>query len=691
MDHSLEGRVRLRGPAETNGSTFREREDGHRETMTLRTFSLSADGIRVGSGQVNRLRQIWAPAALVAVLLGLFFPLLVHPERFPTTASAVEARHLLATARLTHEYRDTGVVALAESLGPAENLAAVPGYLLTHPVYFTIQHLAPPALAVGLTILFHLTVGSIAMFFLLRATAVRTASALFAALVFALTGGLLSRASTAPDDLGLVFAAALFPALVLSAWRALESPSAARGVLVAIVVGLQSSSGDVRGLVLALALGSLAMPVFWFLRPPSPATVRRRAGILGGAVVLGVSLGCFRWLPTLAASGDGEGFRLMRDLIDLPWWRDARNGLTLPYHLGVITLIAALLGARNLAFRRDGSRLLVLLVAPGFLLAAFGPLAALPFLGFFFGLAASAAFSGLHSPARRAWLREPAALAATALLVVGALPYYAPLVRGQTVDEMVETPLWVIPLAERSVEGRIAVVDADPQEYAPALAARGLRYFPGARHWKTVDAFAMGELTLNDIQYIVADQPDRRGRLRLLEIPRAAGKYIYVNPQWTGPVAGVGEITAGERPAFVPVYNGAADSRATDWERSADRLSCRVDLPRPALLSVSETPLDGSRVSVDGRDTMFFRSDGSRVLVPCPAGTHRIELGFVPPGWELGRTVSALALTALPFILFIPWMRRRVRQSNRRPDFRAARAGSPETARRSRRALAMKG
>ena len=66
----------------------------------------------------------------------------------------------------------------------------------------------------------------------------------------------------------------------------------------------------------------------------------------------------------------------------------------------------------------------------------------------------------------------------------------------------------------------------------------------------------------------VADQPDRRGRLRLLEIPRAAGKYIYVNPQWTGPVAGVGEITAGERPAFVPVYNGAAESRVTDWERS---------------------------------------------------------------------------------------------------------------------------
>jgi hypothetical protein len=82
---------------------------------------------------------------------------------------------------------------------------------------------------------------------------------------------------------------------------------------------------------------------------------------------------------------------------------------------------------------------------------------------------------------------------------------------------------------------------------------------------------------------------------------------------------------------------------------SADRQSASVTCPHSATLTRRETDLPGWSATLDGRDVRIGRADGLFQAVTIPAGRHRIEFSYAPPGigWaELAFLAGLLSLVA---------------------------------------------
>ncbi|HWE08256.1 MAG TPA: YfhO family protein [Solirubrobacteraceae bacterium] len=82
--------------------------------------------------------------------------------------------------------------------------------------------------------------------------------------------------------------------------------------------------------------------------------------------------------------------------------------------------------------------------------------------------------------------------------------------------------------------------------------------------------------------------------------------------------------------------------------REAAQLSCRG----PATLVRRETWFDGWTARVDGHLTPIRRVDGLFQAVSVPAGSHRIEFSFAPPGigWGWLALIGGCALMCVPWI-----------------------------------------
>jgi len=74
------------------------------------------------------------------------------------------------------------------------------------------------------------------------------------------------------------------------------------------------------------------------------------------------------------------------------------------------------------------------------------------------------------------------------------------------------------------------------------------------------------------------------------------------------------------------------------------RIALEVSTPRPTLVATSIGWPEGWRARVDGARLPVIVVNGAFVGFRAPAGTHRIDLRFVPPGLRAGCGLAAAAL-----------------------------------------------
>ena len=280
-----------------------------------------------------------------------------------------------------------------------------------------------------LTVL-HVFLGALATYYLARRCKLGALPSVFAALVFFLTGKLLNSGTQNAEELGLLMVATMFPAVVFASFLVLQRPTVLRGTIHGLAVALMVSSGDAGASLFALGLVALTVPATYFLLDVRAFTWKT-TGLLSFGLVWGLALGGYRWLPSIA---DGDFSRVARVFNGAPWW-GGLDGISLPYHLGAVTLIAVLLGIRNWTRQPSGTPVLIL-GAVGVALAFAGPPASLLFLGFYFGLLGAAAFSGflVHY---RPFLRETFAGMAIVLLLLEAVPQHTEALGHTTQEEIV--------------------------------------------------------------------------------------------------------------------------------------------------------------------------------------------------------------------------------------------------------------
>ena len=79
-------------------------------------------------------------------------------------------------------------------------------------------------------------------------------------------------------------------------------------------------------------------------------------------------------------------------------------------------------------------------------------------------------------------------------------------------------------------------------------------------------------------------------------------------------------------------------------EDSGDRLVTEVEADGVGYLVAADPLGHGWEASVDGRPADIRPADHAGVAVLVPAGPHRVELRFAPPGWRLGLGISFVSL-----------------------------------------------
>ena len=84
--------------------------------------------------------------------------------------------------------------------------------------------------------------------------------------------------------------------------------------------------------------------------------------------------------------------------------------------------------------------------------------------------------------------------------------------------------------------------------------------------------------------------------------------------------------------------------------RPDGRQSAQVSCSRPAVLVRRETWFAGWSATVDGRAVPIRRVDGLFQAVPLPAGSHRVQFSFAPPGitWALLAALAGAVLMCVP-------------------------------------------
>ena len=86
-----------------------------------------------------------------------------------------------------------------------------------------------------------------------------------------------------------------------------------------------------------------------------------------------------------------------------------------------------------------------------------------------------------------------------------------------------------------------------------------------------------------------------------------------------------------------------------------ERLHLRVTLTDNALLVISQPYAPGWTAAVDGQPATLLRADYAFDGLALPAGSHDVDLRYVPAGLVAGTAGAALALLLLLGSLLLSW------------------------------------
>ena len=160
---------------------------------------------------------------------------------------------------------------------------------------------------------------------------------------------------------------------------------------------------------------------------------------------------------------------------------------------------------------------------------------------------------------------------------------------------------------------------------------------------------------------------------RLLENPQALGRAFvprnvtrccardidalrglpdYADRAWIGEELGTTDFVA---PAFLENGPGRVDVR-----RHGTGLDLTATVARPSWVVISETAWNGWRVTLDGKRAPLHVANVAFMAVQVPAGTHRIELRYLPRAFVIGAWMTLLTMIVMVIFGFVPLPRRRV-------------------------------
>jgi CheY-like chemotaxis protein len=91
-----------------------------------------------------------------------------------------------------------------------------------------------------------------------------------------------------------------------------------------------------------------------------------------------------------------------------------------------------------------------------------------------------------------------------------------------------------------------------------------------------------------------------------------------------------------EEPVSLAVGPGDATAAISRVERSPSRFFLDVDLSRDGVVVFSEVFYPGWKARVDGETVPILRANGCLRAVPVPAGSHRVEMSYLPRGLLFG-------------------------------------------------------
>ena len=111
----------------------------------------------------------------------------------------------------------------------------------------------------------------------------------------------------------------------------------------------------------------------------------------------------------------------------------------------------------------------------------------------------------------------------------------------------------------------------------------------------------------------------------------------------------------------VPDSSDAPGGTVTIEDERPEALRLRVSTPAPTVVVVRDTFFAGWRASVDGVSTPVWRADLLFRAVPVPAGDHVVEMTYRQATYEIGRTISLVAIAIAAALLTIPQTAARLR------------------------------
>jgi hypothetical protein len=221
-------------------------------------------------------------------------------------------------------------------------------------------------------------------------------------------------------------------------------------------------------------------------------------------------------------------------------------------------------------------------------------------------------------PGRRTLLREASSLKGTLGMryglesAYGAGPTFArieSLLGRPTLQALALAGVSVMVLSARDAAGRPNAL-APPVLETPALP-------PLPRAFLAPEALVVPEA--DALRVAISPRLDPRRTVILEE-----GEPLAPDPEWKGDAASVHLVS-----------------------RGPSRLALEASAPSPAVLVVMESWERGWRARVDGADAPVLRADAAFRAVRIPAGAHRVELRYEPPGLREGLLLGGVGLLGL--------------------------------------------
>ena len=102
---------------------------------------------------------------------------------------------------------------------------------------------------------------------------------------------------------------------------------------------------------------------------------------------------------------------------------------------------------------------------------------------------------------------------------------------------------------------------------------------------------------------------------------------------------------------------GAGQGTARFLKRLPNHLELEVESDSDGILVLSEIYYPGWQAAVDGQRTDILRANTTLRAVPVPAGTHHVELYFLP--WTVSAGLIVAALTLVAVLIGVVWLRKR--------------------------------